>query len=324
MNFKIGSFNLYNLVLPDHTYYDDRSYSEADYDKKKTWIQAQVEMMNAQIIGFQEIFHQEALQAALAGSVFSADHLHVPGADGQSPVVGLATTFPVIDPPQSIAAIPGEVMDALFDLPDDFSQFSRPILKAQVALQPDIVLTVLVCHLKSKRPTLLEGEDADDFTVRAIGQTRALLKRAVEASGLRALVLQSLADNDNPLVVIGDLNDGTRSVTNSIIAGPQPWKYAPLPIKKAFWDRALYSCYDIMAQKSFKKEWATHIHNGHYEALDHIYVSQEFYFRNRDRLGNVDFVHLLDDHLQDTTLSKENVPKWQSDHGQVVATLSLK
>lgn len=320
---KLGSFNLYNLVLPGHTYYGNKVYSDNDYQKKISWIKAQIQEMDAQIVGFQEIFHKSALVTALNGTKFDEEHIFVLGQTGESPVVGLASTYPVVGEPESISEITNSVVGAIGGISDEYSIFSRPVLKVKLAITDEITITVFVCHLKSKRPTILETEDEDDFTVQAIGQTRSLLKRAVEASGLRALILNEIARNENPLILIGDLNDSTRSVTSSVIAGPTPWKFDPLEEKKKYWDRSLYSTFDIVSQKSYKKDWPTYIYNGHYETLDHIYVSQEFYFRNRNRVGNVDFVHVYDDHLKDNTLSKDRVPKWQSDHGQVVVTISL-
>ena len=322
-NFKVGSFNLYNLVLPNHVYYGNRSYTDSDYMKKLDWIRSQVQSMEAQIIGFQEIFHKEALVAALNGTQFNAENVYVLGETGVSPVVGLASALPISEAPESIENIPVEVTNVIAGIPEEFKKFSRSPLKVKLSLPEDSCLTILVCHLKSKRPTILEGEDGNDFMIQAIGETRSLLRRAIEASGIRKLVLDELAENVSPLILVGDLNDSTRSVSTNIIAGPNPWKFDPIEVKKQYWDRALYSAFDIISQKSFKTDWPTYIYNGHYEELDHIYISQEFFFRNRDRIGELDYVHILDDHLKDNTLSRDQLPNWQSDHGQVVATIRL-
>lgn len=323
-NFKVGSFNLYNLVLPNHKYYGNKSYTEDEYNKKVEWIRSQTLKMEAQITGFQEVFHKKALIESLNDTPFTKENIHVLGETGKSPVVGLASTFPIAAPPESIENIPPEVLDKMACDPEEYKTFSRPPLKVKLAFKDDVDLTVIVCHLKSKRPTILPGEDKNDFVVQAAGQTRSLLRRAIEATGLRKIILDELADNNNPLILIGDLNDSTRSVTTNIIAGPTPWKFNPTEVKKKYWDRALYSAFDIISQKSFKTEWPTHIYNGHYEELDHIYISQEFFFRNRHRLGDLNFIHVLADHLKDDTLTRDKLPRWQSDHGQVVATIRLK
>ena len=323
-SFKVGTFNLYNLVLPNHTYYGNRKYSVEDFGRKVQWIRNQVEDMDTQIMGFQEVFHKEALVTALGSTSFSAEDIHVFGETGNSPVVGLASTFPLAGEVESISRIPEEVTESIEGVAGHYKTFSRPVLKARLKLAEEVMATVIVAHLKSKRPSIAEGEDEDDFLVQAIGQTRSLLRRSVEATGLRKLVLDALSENNDPVIVLGDLNDATRSVTNSIIAGPMPWKFDSKANKKKHWDRALYSAFDIISLKSYKNEWPTHIYNGNYESLDHIYVSQEFFFRNKERLGDVNFVHVLDDHLKDDTLSRDKLPKWQSDHGQVVASIRFR
>lgn len=321
--FKLGSFNLFNLVLPEVTYYGNKKYSQSDFDRKVKWIGNQLNSMNADIVGFQEIFHIDALKAAIENTKFSNENICALGETGESPIVGLASTFPIIDEPISISQIPQNIIDGLGSIATDINSFSRPILKAKLKISDEISATVFVCHLKSKRPTIYDNENADDLAVTAIGEARSLLRRSVEATGLRQLVLNETQENSNPVFLIGDLNDTTRSVTSSIISGPLPWKFDSAEVKKYHWDNLLYSSFDIMSLKSHKNEWPTHIYNGHYESLDHIYISQEFFFRNRNRLGNVDFVHVFDDHLKDDTLSRDRLPKWQSDHGQVVTSLSL-
>ncbi len=321
-DFKVGTFNLRNLVLPNHVYYRDKKYTEGEFQKKKEWIQSQLGKMDADIVGFQEVFHKAALEEILRGKQSTVD-VYVPGETGSSPVVGLATSLPVVGRPESIKDIPAQIVEAFSDFPEEYATFSRPPLKAKVALSDELNVTVMVCHLKSKRPTILDNEDRDDFAVQAAGEARSLLKRSVEAAGLRKLVLDELTGNNDPLIVMGDFNDSTRSVTSNIIFGPTPWG-GNIEKKKKYWDVILYDAFDIIAQKSFKTDWPTHIYNGHYEELDHICVSQEFYFRNRERIGDLSFVHVLDDHLMDSTLSSDRLPKWQSDHGQVVATIRLR
>jgi hypothetical protein len=321
-SFKVGTFNLRNLVLPNHRYYGNDVYSDEEYQKKKDWTRSQLDKMDAEIVGFQEVFHKAALEDVLNGTPL-AGNVIVLGETGQSPTVGLASSFSLVIQQESVENIPAEILDIFPALPAEYAKFSRPVLKAKLALSDTLNVTVMVCHLKSKRPDIPDGKEQDDFAVQAAGEARSLLRRAVEAAGLRKLVLDELAGNNNPLILMGDFNDSTRSVTSNIIFGPSPWKFLKFEEKKKYWDVVLYDAFDIMAQRSFKKDWPTHIYNGHYEELDHICVSQEFYFRNRDRIGDLEFVHVLDDHLQDSTLSSDRLPKWQSDHGQVVATVKL-
>jgi hypothetical protein len=103
-----------------------------------------------------------------------------------------------------------------------------------------------------------------------------------------------------------------------------PWRQLPSERKKALWDVLLYHVRDIQARMSYRDYYYTHIHNGHYEGLDHIMMSQEFVAQNPASIGRVSYVSLLNDHLVDATLSREGIPNWKSDHGQVVATIELR
>src|SRR3712207_7688468 len=43
-------------------YPDERPYSEAEYERKATWTAEQLRRMDADLVGFQEVFHEEALR----------------------------------------------------------------------------------------------------------------------------------------------------------------------------------------------------------------------------------------------------------------------
>jgi hypothetical protein len=53
-------------------------------------------------------------------------------------------------------------------------------------------------------------------------------------------------------------------------------------------------------------------------------VSEELVAQNPDLIGKVTYVSVYNDHLIDETLSYEDMKKWKSDHGQVVASIRLK
>src|SRR5687768_18312868 len=56
----------------------------------------------------------------------------------------------------------------------------------------------------------------------------------------------------------------------------------------------------------------THIFNGHYENLDHILVSQEFYERNPQRLAEV--MNLRYFRSEEHRVGKEGRYRWSPDH----------
>lgn len=64
--FTIASFNVKNLIGPDKEYYRFQSYTPEEYAWKEDWLADQMCTMNADIIGFQEIFEEDALRATIA------------------------------------------------------------------------------------------------------------------------------------------------------------------------------------------------------------------------------------------------------------------
>ncbi|SPF77929.1 endonuclease/exonuclease/phosphatase family protein [Pseudoprimorskyibacter insulae] len=62
----IASFNTKNLIGPDQEYYEFQTYSPEEYAWKQSWLADQVLSLDADIIGFQEIFDEAALRDVIA------------------------------------------------------------------------------------------------------------------------------------------------------------------------------------------------------------------------------------------------------------------
>ena len=325
-NIKVGTFNTYNLVLPGVIYYTNRKYSQIDYDKKVTWLAEQLRRMDADVVGFQEVFNEAALQEVVSASgIYKGAGVLIAGGFYKDlrPLTALVTRYPVLDR-GSITEFPDE---ARLEYDGDvvpIDTFSKPVLWARVKISDDVFITVIVVHLKSKRPIIPEGADEDDPKVKASGKAKALILRAAESYALRCILVDMLRDTRKPVILLGDVNDAVHAVTSDIIAGSPPWRYLPHDKKEDIWDVLLYNVKDIQARRSYRDVYYTHIFDGHYESLDHIFVSEEFVFPNPDYLAYVENVVVLNDHLIDETLSSEEVPNWQSDHGQVIATIKLR
>ncbi len=331
MNVKIGTFNVLNLARPGERYYDDTPpYSPAEFDRKASWIAGQLDRMDADLVGFQEVFHEAALRTVCTRSALfdETSTIVAPGADGASgPRLGLATRLAVAEPTTTIQEFPPGLTAAVDGVALPVGEFSRPILRAGVILDPDAgtTATVFVAHLKSKRPIRAEGVPEHDPREEALGKARSLLRRAAEAAALRFLVLDEIVGNARPAIVLGDLNDGARAVSTDIIMGDHPSRFWPREREDRvrYWDRALYSAYEINARQIGRDVSYTHIFNGHYENLDHILVSQELYDRNPERIGVVSNLRYFNDHLFDSQLSDDRRDRIVSDHAQLVAEIRL-
>jgi len=64
--FTIASFNVKNLIGPDQEYYTFQQYTPEEYAWKRDWLADQVLAMDADIVGFQEIFEEAALRDVIA------------------------------------------------------------------------------------------------------------------------------------------------------------------------------------------------------------------------------------------------------------------
>lgn len=316
---KIGTFNAFNLVNAGKKYYGNRIYSQAEFDKKITWQGQQLDKMEADIVGFQEVFHEEALRKMIDKS----EHLRgceivVANPSGQHPAVALASKYPIIDVQVFEDLTPLDVEEENIPI----TKFSRPVLKVTVEIN-EKPMTFFVAHLKSKRPTLGRDVDRNDSIEQAKGAIRSLIRRSVEAIGLREILVHHSEYTDEPMVVMGDLNDTSLAVSTRVVSGTPPMRYLSFEQKKKIWDVLFYHTKDIQARNSFHDFYYTHIYNGHYQALDHIMVSQELVAENPKAIGRVRNVSLFNDHLTDETLGGESIPCWKSDHGQVVAHIEL-
>lgn len=319
--FRVASFNLLNLALPSTVFYGKQQYTEEEYAQKKAWISLQLTKLDADLIGFQELFDEAALREIVkAHPLYRGATVVVGQRRGGSPGVALVSRYPVTARSDYAQFLEQLEIEGLV-IP--FKDFSRPILKVRVEVRKGLSLEVFVAHLKSKRPLVPEGVDRHDALEISKGKARALLLRATEANALRTILMDTLEHRDTPVVVLGDLNDTHTSVTTRIISGEEPPRYWPTEHKAKVWDTLLYHAKDIQARQSSQDVYYTHIHNGHYESLDHILVSQELVRENPKRVGRVVYVQAFNDHIIDQTLASERANNSESDHAQVVATIEL-
>lgn len=63
--FTIASFNVKNLIGADQEYYSFQNYTPEEFAWKQDWMADQLLTLDADIVGFQEIFEQSALQSVI-------------------------------------------------------------------------------------------------------------------------------------------------------------------------------------------------------------------------------------------------------------------
>lgn len=318
----VASCNTLNLALPGRTTYVNQPPLPADdYERKVDWLGRMLGRLNADVVGLQEVWDEAALREAVARSGLRQVQVMAPGAEQGAqgtPPVALATRL-AVEQLESVADFDPSDRVPVPDL-GLATRFERPVLHARLRLKHGQPLHVLVAHLKSKRPKFLQDaegrvtEDADDPAVAARAALRSLVLRGAEALALRRLVLAITRRTHEPLLLLGDLNDGPHAVTTQLIAATQAAAY-----DREARDVALWHAWDVATEPALRRDMAySHVHQGWPELLDQIWVSEEFVAGSRHALGDVRRVEVFNDHLH------EGRERWRSDHGFVRALLRVR
>ena len=316
---RFATFNAFNLAPAGAKLYDNLlPYTEEEFEAKIDWTARQIDLLDADVIGFQEIFSQAALKLALSRTRNYRNAFHVgfdlevgavqagavqAGAERLTPGVALVSRLPLAEPgvahglfPAGIAMPPGS---------RDADRFARPVVHAQVIVAPDVIVDVVVVHLKSKRPDYRTGDTGDDAQLYALACLRSLVRRGTEAVALRVLLSHLRRDNQRARVVLGDFNDVADAVTTGIVLGSGTSA-----------DR-LFDAYQLQRRQDHLRHVGfSSLHDGHYTTIDHILVSEQFNAALPNAIGEVVDVVYLNDHLV------LELPA-ASDHGQVLARIRL-
>ena len=326
---QVATVNTLNLALPGQVFYPGQDpYDDREHERKLQWLGSMVARLGADVFGFQEVWHEAALKAVVASSGLHLNTVLAPGAETGAlgtPRLGLATRLAM----EQVELLTNFAPSEQVNIPElgAHTRFERPVLHARLRTHQGTPLHVLVAHLKSKRPKYLQDEqgqareDRDDPVVTARATLRSLMMRAAEAAALRRVVVDITsrhgsyaASGGEPLVLLGDMNDGPHSVSSQMIAATQAVAY-----DRGARDVALYHAWDVATEPALKRDMAySHVHQGWPELLDQIWVSEEFVATSKFAIGDVRRVEVFNDHLH------ESRERWRSDHGFVRALLRLR
>ncbi len=307
---RFATFNVCNLAPPGAKLYDNLlPTTQAEYAAKLAWTARQIDLLDADVIGFQEIFSQATLKAALALTEHYRDALHIgfdpdPGAERLTPSVALVSRLPLAAPGVALPTFPPGVSVPAGHR--DADRFARAVIHAPIQVSSDCIVDVVVVHLKSKRPDYRNGDTGEDPQLYALACLRSLVRRGTEAVALRVMLSNMARENKRPRVVLGDFNDTADAVTTTIVLG------AGAPLNDRMFDAVQLQ----KQQDPLRHVGYSLLHDGHYMTIDHILVSEEFNPALPTAVGEVVEVSYLNDHLV------LGLPE-ASDHGQVIARLRL-
>lgn len=346
---SFATFNLLNLQVPGKLTYSnyppfpDDEEGRKEYKEKVRWIAGQVQRLDAEVIAFQELWAEQALIDVFEEAGVS-DEYDIVARDAPRrgrPRVALAVRK---DRHGDSRLQPG--WEWMENFPKNFrfenlkesdgaeehisvtiDNFSRPVLHAMVQAEgrspkpPEV--SIYVAHLKSKGPARLSfAEPQPEVLQRYAKITQSAvshIRRVMEAAAMRALLdgVMKSEDDDaiSPVVVLGDLNDDTLSVTNDLLTDQPIYRVVEKSRAGYTSDKGLYSAERLQQFRSSRHIYYTHIYKHKYESLDHILVSEEFYDHSRKRLWSFRELEVFNDHLNREYFEEHGA----SDHGQVRA-----
>ncbi|HEX2216943.1 MAG TPA: hypothetical protein VHG27_09690, partial [Xanthobacteraceae bacterium] len=140
---RFATFNLRNLHLPGKPIYSDRNgWSQAEYDAKLQWSASILKQLDADVIGFQELWDGRALDELFERAELQDSYDRVTREQGSGISVALAARRGLLrkNTVEWIADFPEtcrfaglqEARDAKETVSISIDKFSRPLLKAVI------------------------------------------------------------------------------------------------------------------------------------------------------------------------------------------------
>lgn len=310
----IGTWNVENLFRPG----GDGPPDQGAYAAKLDALTATITGIAPDVLAVQEIGDPAAFGDLVENLGGNWENVLSGHSDQRGIRVGFLSRHPLTVVADTVS-LPATLQPIqLADPPAPTShELGRGALTVTVEPVQGVRLTLITCHLKSKLLSFPGGFAPHDEDERARYGAYALYRRAAEAAAVRELATARLgADDQERLIVLGDLNDEITAATTQILNGPtgseigtagfghpdhgdrwRLWNLAPLIPEAQRYSR---------------------VYRGRHELIDHILVSHALL----DPRPEVRIVHT--GALPSITDRPQPQPgKPGSDHSPVVATFAL-
>jgi endonuclease/exonuclease/phosphatase family metal-dependent hydrolase len=331
MKLRLGTFNLFQFAQPPYAWYTKKDkFNPKQWSEKTTWIKKQIIKMDCDIIGFQEVFSKDALEALVKELGF---HYFVTADEAKlstnnplkyvTTTVALASKYP-IEQLQTVRVHTPSLKQHRFK---GHFHFARVPIKATIKLPNQEKLLVYVAHLKSNRLNAFEYtfnqshslEHKQALVLKTIDDKHsiALQQRLCEASSLFFDVLKS---KNKPAVLLCDLNDKAHSLTidaltNHLYHNPKR-EGSLLHDAYHYYTPEVYNPHPDAKAPSRK---STSYFLGKGNVLDYIFLATPLCEENEENIAHVSCYDVLDAHLQ----ANPDGSLLSSDHAQVVCELTF-
>lgn len=333
---QIATFNLYNLNKPGRKLYGAEGWTEDQYEMKIGWTAHQLQLLNPDVCGFQELWDAECLADALKHANLDDEYtiLAPSTADGSRIVCAAIVRTGLLkeDSAEWLEKFPDAFrLSSKGDDPQtpeiavNIDGFSRPVLRFSIVPRDDEPpMQMYVCHFKSKQPAKVFNEDwfkADKAFYQkhatAIGAALSTIRRTAEAAALRFILNEEMKGNNQAVVVLGDINDSQMSNTANILTDQPAYLVGD---SLGGGDVALYTAQTLQEYRDTRDVYYTHVHQHFRESLDHILVSEQLYDNSKNRRWLFDELVINNDHLN----FENHKDSGTNDHGIIRATFKYK
>jgi len=354
LHLTIATFNLFNYLEPPNAYYEfERIYSTPQWHKKQRWISDYLTEYQPDIIGFQEVFSAESLQALVAAAGYPYfevvdkpevidDFIY------RKPVVAIAARYPIVD---INSVLPNSELAQALGLNADFS-FSRSVLRATIDVPHLGPCDCYVVHFKSKRSMIELEQQRNDLSPEKIiieslkaqvaGGWGSTIQRGSEAALLMVEMIARREQKNYPMVLMGDFNNTlTDGVLNHLLT--HNLRFVSGIDRDAYLAKyCLHDSWNLFKTALINEQLAiepsassenvaentiifdrtpTHYFGGFGSVLDYILLSCEFDASYHDSLYQVSGYHTYDRHLINPSFDRDGE---STDHGIVLVTLTLR
>ncbi len=304
-----ATLNLFNYLAPPNAFYDfNNIYSDEFWIGKNLCLQSQLQALNADIIGLQEVFSIEELKTQLMQwgypYVYSVDEPTVTqGYLYRDPVVALASRYPVVE---CQTVTPDAALLKSYQL--ESFHFSRAPLHAVIELPELGYCDFYVTHFKSQRPHPAANVTAEDTE---LGRWLSTNQRAMEARILRHAMAQHYRHFPRPVVLCGDFNQPLKSpALNTLVQRPPNGSIDTL---------SLTDSWELMAHQ--KPRPATHYYGSEGMVLDYILLSEHFNPAHAYHIAHLQSVTTLDKALVNPDFM---IDRYASDHAPLAITVTTE
>ncbi|WP_072682126.1 endonuclease/exonuclease/phosphatase family protein [Arcobacter sp. LA11] len=332
MIIRFGTFNLFQFVEPPFSWYTRKdTFKPTEWEEKTTWLKNQIQKMDCDIIGFQEVFSKDALEKLVKELGFDYFYMAQNAKTAKqnptvfvSTAVALASKHPIIE----TFKVPVHGRSILNHKIEGHFKFSRIPIKALIELPNKKQITVYVSHLKSNR--LNEYEYLFNKT-HTLKQKKEKVKEALEKNYSMALkqrlceassLFQDIKKTKTPSIFLCDLNDKEFSLTIDALTNKAYHQKIKKDSHILFDANYLFNkkIYNPHPEQKEKKRTATSYYQGYGNVIDYIFVSKEFNKKEKEFIAKIISYEIFDEHLQ----KNHDGSILQSDHAQVVCEVEFK